>query len=123
MEAMEHSALFKSDQAGEAVVEAITPIIKNQEMLRQFAVAIWTTLDWDSRVETNQLTETVKQIVEPVRQELTTIRNGLSTCAANVRKLPVPNKDQASTFRVSGVTGITAAEAHTKWTQKRQQVA
>ena len=57
MEAMEHSALFKSDQAGEAVVQEIIPIIRDQEMLRQFAVAICTTLDRDSRVETKQLTE------------------------------------------------------------------
>ena len=123
MQAMDHSGIFKPDETGKAIVEQITPIVKDQEMLRQFCVAICTTLDRDSKAEEDSLVRSVGNIIEPIRQELTSVRNGLSTCAASVRKLPVPNKDQASTFRVSGVTGITAAEAHTKWVQKRQQVA
>ena len=123
MQAMEHSSLFKEDTTGKAIVEQVTPIVKNQEMLRQFCVAICTTLDRDSKAESDDMRKTVAGIIDPIRQELTRVRNGLSACAANVRKLPVANKEENSTFRVTGVTGISAAEAHTKWTQKRQQIA
>jgi len=44
--------LFQSDPAGTAVAEAIKPIIEDQEMLRQFAMAICTTQDEDMKVET-----------------------------------------------------------------------
>lgn len=40
--AMEHNTLFKSDAAGEAVAEAIKPIIENDEVVRQFALALCT---------------------------------------------------------------------------------
>ena len=60
---MKQSPLFKSDAAGEAVADAIQPIVDDAEMLRQFALAICTTQDEDAKVETRNLANKIKDII------------------------------------------------------------
>jgi len=83
------------------------------------------TQDENIKVETQNLAKEVEYIIEPVGKQLIAVRNGLSKCAAVVRKIPVIIKDMASTFQVKSVTSITAAEAqcHTKWFEMRQKVS
>ena len=105
------------------MAKAIQPIVDEPEMLRQFALAIITTLDEDAKSETKDLAQKIKNIIEPVRQDVLSVINGLSRCAGDVRKIPVVTKDVSSSFRVTGTTGITAEEARSKWTDARQQVS
>ena len=82
---MKENPLFKSDSAGSAVATAIEPVVDDPEMLRQFAIAICTTLDEDAKAETKALVQEIKNIIEPVRQDVLSVINGLSRCAGGVR--------------------------------------